>query len=104
MVRRDPVVSVELVDCPLRRVDFASADLRGATFRRCGLTQSEFHRVRAAGTVFVDCTWDGVRGVTDLAGATVAITSPVDALVFASALASGLGVRLTDASDFPEVG
>lgn len=95
---------VEFVDCRLQRADFGSADLRGATFRRCDLTAVEFSSVRARGTVFVDCTWNQIRGVDSLAGATVVNSSPMDALIFTGAMASALGITLGDPADFPDSG
>lgn len=95
-------VRAEFVECRLQRADFGSADLRGATFRRCDLTDAELSGARATGAVFVDCTWDGIRGVSSLAGATVVHASPVDALTFTGAMATGLGIALGDPADYPE--
>lgn len=93
---------VEFVGCRLQRADFGSADLRGAVFRRCDLTGAELSSVRARGTVFVDCTWDQIRGIDSLSGATVTHRSPVDALTFTATMATALGITLGDPDDFPE--
>lgn len=93
---------VELVDCRLHGADFVSADLTGATFRRCDLSRAELSQVQARGAVFVDCVWDGVRGVTSLAGATVVHSSPLDAHAFMLATAGSLGITIGDSDDFPE--
>jgi len=93
---------VDLVDCRLQGADFVSADLSGAVFRRCDLTRAELSQVRARGATFVDCTWDGVRGVSSLAGATIVHGSPLDAHAFMVATAGSLGIRLGDPADFPE--
>ncbi len=93
---------VRLVDCRLQGADFVSADLTGATFRRCDLSRAELSQVKAHGAVFVDCSWDGVRGVTSLAGATVVHTSPLDAHAFMLATAGSLGITVGQPDDFPE--
>jgi uncharacterized protein YjbI with pentapeptide repeats len=95
---------VELVDCRLQGADFVSADLGGAVFRRCDLTRAELSQVKARGAVFVDCTWDDVRGVASLVGATVVHSSPLDAHAFMVATAASLGIRLGDPADYPEDG
>lgn len=94
--------NVEVVDCRLQGADFIGADLRGATFRRCDLTRAELSQVKARGAVFVDCVWDGVRGVPSLAGATVAHGSPLDASAFMLATACSLGIVIADPDDFPD--
>lgn len=94
------LTTVELVDCRLQGADFVSADLSGAVFRRCDLTRAELSQVKARGAVFVDCTWDGVRGVASLAGATIVHGSPLDAHAFMVATASSLGIRLGDPADY----
>lgn len=96
------LTTVELVDCRLQGADFVGADLTGATFRRCDLTRAELSQVKARGAVFVDCTWDGVRGVANLAGATIVHGSPLDAHAFMVATAGSLGIRLGDPADFPD--
>lgn len=93
---------VELVDCRLHGADFVSADLTGATFRRCDLSRAELSQVQARGAVFIDCVWDGVRGVTSLAGSTVVHSSPLDAHAFMLATAGSLGITIGDSADFPE--
>ncbi len=93
---------VEFVDCRLRRADFVSADLRGAVFRRCDLGEVELSQAKARGAVFVDCSWDGIRGITSLSGASIATSSPVDAVAFTHAMAQGLGITLADPADFAE--
>lgn len=93
---------VRIVDCRLQGADFVSADLSGATFRRCDLSRAELSQVKARGAVFVDCLWDGVRGVTSLAGATVVHGSPLDAHAFMLATAGSLGIAIGDPDDFPE--
>lgn len=98
------LTNVELVDCRLQGADFFSADLGGAVFRRCDLTRGEFSQAKARGAVFVDCVWDGVRGVSSLAGATIVHGSPLDAHAFMVATATGLGIRLGDPADYPELG
>jgi uncharacterized protein YjbI with pentapeptide repeats len=87
---------VEFVDCRLQAADFEGADLTGTVFRGCDLTRAELSQVKAAGAVFIDCAWDGIRGVTSLAGATVANRSPLDALTFAHALAQSVGITIAD--------
>lgn len=94
--------SVELVNCRLQGADFVGADLTGAVFRRCDLTRAEFSQVKAAKTTFVDCTWDGIRGISSLAGATIVNSSPIDALTFTVAMAQALHITLGDPDDFPE--
>ncbi|MFC9690069.1 pentapeptide repeat-containing protein [Kribbella sp. NPDC056951] len=86
---------VELSDCRLQNADFVSADLTGAVFRQCDLSGAEFSQVKAAGAVFVDCTWDGAKGLSSLAGATVAASSPIDTLTFATAVTQAAGITLT---------
>lgn len=93
---------VRLTDCRLAGADFVAADLSGATFRRCDLSRAELSQVKARGALFVDCTWDGVRGVSSLAGATIVHGSPIDAEAFMVATASCLGIKLGDPDDFPE--
>lgn len=93
---------VEFVDCRLRNADFVGADINGTIFRGCDLTKAEFSQVKAKGAVFIDCTWDGIRGVSSLAGATIANRSPVDALAFTDALAGSLGVRIGDPEDYAD--
>ncbi|GAB3947786.1 pentapeptide repeat-containing protein [Kribbella albertanoniae] len=86
---------VELSDCRLQNADFVSADLSGAVFRQCDLSGAEFSQVKAAGALFVDCTWDGAKGLSFLAGATVAASSPIDTLTFATAVTTAAGITLT---------
>lgn len=85
--------------CRLTRADFGSTDLRGARFERCDLTGVDFSQVQAASAVFLDCTWDGVRGIANLTGAIVANASPIDTLVFTAGMAAALGIRVVDPSD-----
>ncbi len=94
--------SVEFVDCRLHSADFVGADLTGASFRRCDLTRAEFSQVKAANASFIDCTWDGIRGISSLAGATIVNSSPIDALTFTGAMAQALHITLGDPDDFPE--
>lgn len=96
------LTNVMLVDCRLQGADLVSADLTGAQFRRCDLTRAELSQVNARGAVFVDCTWDDVRGVSSLAGATIVHSSPLDAHAFMVATAGSLGIRLGDPADYPE--
>jgi uncharacterized protein YjbI with pentapeptide repeats len=91
---------VEFVDCRLHAADFEGADLTGAVFRGCDLTRAELSQVKASRAVFIDCIWNGIRGVTSLAGATVANRSPVDAVAFTDALARTLGITIADPDDF----
>lgn len=93
---------VEFVDCRLQGADFGGADLPGAIFRRCDLTRAEFSQVKAAQAVFIDCTWEGIRGISSLAGATIVNSSPIDALTFTVAMAQALHITLGDPDDFPE--
>jgi uncharacterized protein YjbI with pentapeptide repeats len=93
---------VELTDCRLQHADFVSADLSGTVFRRCDLTAAEFSQVTARGAVFVDCQWDGARGIASLAGATIANSSPTDNLTVAAAMAWALDITLGDPLDHPE--
>ena len=90
---------VELADCRLQNADFVSADLSGAVFRRCDLSGVEFSQVRAAKAVFVDCTWEGAKGLASLAGATVAASSPIDTLAFTSAVTVATGITLAHPDD-----
>ena len=55
--------------------------------------------VRAAKAVFVDCTWEGVRGIANLTGAVVANASPLDMLTFTAGMAGALGITLADPDD-----
>ncbi|MGH3502410.1 MAG: pentapeptide repeat-containing protein [Nocardioidaceae bacterium] len=96
--------SVELCDCGLQRADFTAADLSGAVFRRCDLTSAELSQAKAANALFVDCTWEGIRGITSLAGATIVNSSPIEALKFTAAMATGLGIALGDPGDYPDPG
>jgi uncharacterized protein YjbI with pentapeptide repeats len=96
--------NVVLVDCRFQGADFVSADLSGAVFRRCDLTRAELSQVKARGATFVDCTWEGVRGVSSLGGATIVHGSPLDAHAFMVATTSSLGIKLGDPADFPEGG
>ena len=89
-------VKAEFTDCRLQNADFVSADLSGTVFRRCDLTAVEFSQVTATGAVFVDCTWDGTRGIGSLAGATIANSSPIDTLAVTIAMASALNITLGD--------
>jgi uncharacterized protein YjbI with pentapeptide repeats len=86
---------VEFADCRLQNADFVSADLSGAVFQRCDLSGAEFSQVKAVGAFFVDCTWDGTKGLSALTGATVAASSPIDTLTFATAVTQAAGIRLT---------
>ncbi len=95
-------LALEFVDCRFQRADFGSADISGARFERCDLTGAEFSSARATKAVFVDCTWGGIRGVTGLAGATVANGSPIDTLTFTAAMAGGLGITLAHPSELVE--
>ncbi|MEV0286535.1 MULTISPECIES: pentapeptide repeat-containing protein [unclassified Kribbella] len=92
-------VKVELTDCRLQNADFVSADLSGTVFRGCDFTGAEFSQVKAAGAVFVDCTWDAARGLTSLSGATVAASSPIDTLTFTTAVTTATGIKLTHPDD-----
>ncbi|TDD29051.1 pentapeptide repeat-containing protein [Kribbella turkmenica] len=92
-------VKVELSDCRLHSADFVSAELSGAVFRRCDFTGTEFSQVSARGAIFVDCTWDAARGLTSLAGATVAAASPIDSLTFTSAVTTATGITLAHPDD-----
>lgn len=90
---------VELTDCRLQSADFVSADLTSAVFRRCDLSGVEFSQVKAAKAVFVDCTWDGAKGLASLSGATVAASSPIDTLAFTSAVTVAAGITLAHPDD-----
>lgn len=92
-------LKVEFADCRLQNADFVSADLTGAIFRRCDLSGVEFSQVKAAKAVFVDCTWDGAKGLSSLAGATVAASSPIDTLAFTSAVTVATGITLAHPDD-----
>jgi uncharacterized protein YjbI with pentapeptide repeats len=96
------LTSVAFVDCRLQRSDFVSADLTSAVFRRCDLTGAELSQGKARGALFVDCVWDGVRGISSLAGATVVHGSPLDAHAFMVGMAGNLGILLGDPEDFPD--
>jgi uncharacterized protein YjbI with pentapeptide repeats len=87
-------VKAEFTDCRLQNADFVSADLTGAVFRGCDLSGVEFSQVKAAKAVFVDCTWEGAKGLASLAGATVAAASPIDTLAFTSAVTAASGITL----------
>lgn len=95
-------VKVEFTDCRLPGADFVSADLSGTVFRRCDLSTAEFSQVNATGAVFADCQWEGTRGISSLAGATIANSSPTDHLAVAAAMAWALNIRLADPADHPE--
>jgi uncharacterized protein YjbI with pentapeptide repeats len=88
-------VKVEFADCRMQNADFVSADLSGTVFRGCDFTGAEFSQVKAARAVFIDCIWDTARGLTSLAGATVAASSPIDTLTFTSAVTTATGITLT---------
>ncbi|MET7277263.1 pentapeptide repeat-containing protein [Kribbella sp. NPDC005582] len=90
---------VEFTDCRLLSADFVGADLSGAVFRRCDLSGAEFSQVKAAGALFVDCTWDGTKGLAALTGATVAASSPIDTLTFTSAVTMAAGITLAHPDD-----
>jgi uncharacterized protein YjbI with pentapeptide repeats len=92
-------VKAELTDCRLQSADLISADLTGTVFRRCDLSGVEFSQVKAAKAVFVDCTWDGAKGLSSLAGATVAAASPIDTLTFTSAVTVAAGITLAHPDD-----
>lgn len=87
-------LKVEFADCRLQSADFVSADLTGATFRNCDLSGVEFSQVKASKAVFVDCLWEGAKGLASLAGATVAAASPIDTLAFTSAVTVASGITL----------
>jgi uncharacterized protein YjbI with pentapeptide repeats len=76
-----------------------AADLSGTVFRGCDLTAAEFSQVKAIGATFVDCTWEGTRGIGSLAGATIANASPIDMLAVTNALASALQIKLAHPDD-----
>ncbi len=92
----------EWVDCRLQGADFVGADLTGAVFRRCDLTRAELSQAKATRATFIDCTWDGIRGISSLAGATIVHGSPIDALTFTAAMAQALRITLGDPDGFPE--
>lgn len=95
-------LKVEFTDCRLQSADLVSADLTGAVFRRCDFTGAEFSQVKARGAVFVDCTWEGAKGLVSLAGATVAAASPIDTLAFTSAVTVATGITLTQPDELEE--
>lgn len=95
-------VQVEFVDCRLQGADFVGADLTGTVFRRCDLTRAELSQAKATQAAFIDCTWDGIRGISSLGGATIVHSSPIDALTFTGAMAQALHITLGDPDDFPE--
>ena len=92
-------LKVEFSDCRFQNADFVSADLSGTVFRDCDFTGAEFSQVKAKGAVFVEGTWEGARGLTSLAGATVASSSPIDTLAFTSAVTVATGITLTHPDD-----
>jgi uncharacterized protein YjbI with pentapeptide repeats len=92
----------EFTDCRLQSADFVSADLTGTTFRGCDLSGVEFSQVKAAKAIFVDCTWEGAKGLASLAGATVAASSPIDTLTFTSAVTAAAGITLAHPDDLAE--
>ena len=92
-------LKVEFSDCRLQSADLVSADLSGTVFRRCDFTGAEFSQVKARGAVFVDCTWEGAKGLVSLAGATVAASSPIDTLAFTSAVTVATGIELAHPDD-----
>ena len=92
-------VKAEFTDCRLQNADLVSADLSGTVFRRCDLTAVEFSQVTATGAIFVDCIWEGTRGIGSLAGATIANSSPIDTLAITQAMASALNITLGDPDD-----
>lgn len=85
---------VAFTDCVLRNADFVGADLMRCVFTRCDLREAEFSQVRAKGARFVDCAWDGVRGLADLRGATIVTSSPVDAEALLRVFAANAGISL----------
>ena len=96
------LTKVHLIDCRLQRADFVSADLTSAVFRRCDLTGAELSQVKARGAVFVDCTWDGVRGLPSLAARQWCTAHRWTRTRSWSAMAGNLGIRLGHPEDFPE--
>ncbi|HET6292445.1 MAG TPA: pentapeptide repeat-containing protein [Kribbella sp.] len=92
-------VKAEFTECRLQNADFVSADLTGTIFRRCDLTAVEFSQVKASGAIFVDCTWEGTRGIGSLGGATIANSSPIDTLAVTLAMASALDITLGDPAE-----
>ncbi|WP_238161598.1 pentapeptide repeat-containing protein [Kribbella antibiotica] len=94
---------VEFSDCRLQGADFVAADLSGAVFRNCDLSGVEFSQVKAAGSVFINCTWDGTKGLSALTGATVAASSPIDTLTFATAVTQAAGITLAHPDDLDAV-
>jgi uncharacterized protein YjbI with pentapeptide repeats len=95
-------LALTFVDCRLHRADFGSTDLRGARFERCDLTGVDFSQVSADKAVFLDCTWEGVRGIANLSGAVVANASPMETLTFTARMAGALGITLADPSDLAD--
>ena len=55
--------------------------------------------MKANRAVFVDCTWEGVRGIANLTGAVVANSSPLDMITFTAGMAGALGIKLADPDD-----
>ena len=93
---------VKFVDCRFHGSDFVGADLKGTQFRRCELTRVDLSDAKTGGAAFVDCTWDGVRGISSLAGAMIVNHSPIDGLAFTAAMAQALNITLADPDDFPD--
>ena len=71
--------------------EFLGARAEDVEFVDCDLTGAEFSQFRARRVRFQNCTLDGLGGVTDLRGCTIA--SP-DLLAVAGNLAGALGIIL----------
>ena len=75
----------------LRELDAYGADLRGARFDDCDLTDAQLSQARCDGAVFQGCRLTGLRGVAALKGATV---SGTDLWSVADLLAGALGITV----------
>jgi uncharacterized protein YjbI with pentapeptide repeats len=73
--------------------DLAGADLRGARFERCDLTEVELRDARLEGAVFDGCRLADVRGATALRGARMRWE---DVVGLAGAFAGELGIGLLE--------
>ena len=85
------VTRVRFEGCTFVGADLVEAQLHDVSFERCDLSGVEFSHAHCQRVRISGCRLDGVRGVSGLAGATVA---PTDLLSLTDQLATALGIHV----------